>query len=257
MLTWAAVLLGASYVSIRRDEPTVREQRDIEQAIPIVERTVGDLVAAAGPEVVVELGEQRLRTGCRVTLVRDGATLDAPVVLRTPAAEADALLERIADRLPASYRASVSRNADGGVRTLWVDAGEFVYARSESTAPGVLRLTVRTGCRPTSGESDRRTVPPLPPVAEDPARLLGVLGATDVAQVGLTVARCPGQGLLWTARSVGRGELTKPPGSVLPRPAGTVVVTDTPAMYAYRTGPISVVVTADDGRIEVATTSGC
>lgn len=256
---WIVVLLVVTYVSVRRDEPTVREQRSIEEAGPVVDRTLGDLVAAAGPDVVVELAERRLRTGCEITLFRSGAAIDAAITVRAPEADAPEVLDRIASRLPAAYQAGVRHRSDGVAEALRADAGEFVAVEGELIAPGVVSLTVQTGCRPTSGETDERTTPPLPPAQtdEDPVRVLAALGATDLDPVDLIAVDCPGEGTARTTRSAGRGTTSRPPGAVLPRPVGTVVVTDTPEVYAYRTGALSVVVESGDGRIRVATTTGC
>lgn len=258
---WSVLLLAAAGLSAARDEPTVREQRDIARAAPIVDRAVGDLVTAAGPEPVVELGARRLRTGCRVTVLRDGVALDAEVTFRTPAADAPALLDRIAQRLPASYQADVWHRGDGAEHVLWADAGEFVAVRGTVPEPGVVRIAVRTGCRPAArgAEAGRSAPPPSPDVTDDePVRMLAALGATDPDPVSLTVAPCPGGGAVRTARSSGRGTPTRPPGALLPRPAGTVVIVDTPEVYAYRAGQLSVVAETGDGRTRVAVTaSGC
>jgi hypothetical protein len=257
LVGWVVLLLGLTYLSVRRDEPTVREQRSVEQAGPIVDRALGDLVAAAGPDVVVELTERRLRTDCQLTLFRQGASLDAAVTLRAPEAEATELLDRIGSRLPAAYQAGVRHRADGAGEALRADAGEFVAVEGELAEPGVVTLTVRTGCRPVSDEPDDRAVPPSPPGDEDPVRVLTALGATDLEPVDLIAVDCPGQGTVRTARSAGRSTLSGPPSAVLPQPAGTVVVADTPELYAYRTGAVSVVIESGDGRIRVTTTTGC
>ena len=254
---WAALLLVGTFVSVRHDAPTVREQRTIEQAAPVVDRAIGDLVAAAGPGVVVELADRQVRPGCRLTLLRDGATLDGAVTMRTAVAEAPGLLDRIVDRLPADYRAGVRHRAEGTAHVFRADAGEFVAIEGGLTGPGVVTLTATTGCRPTSGDPDDRAVPPLPPADQDPVKVLTALGATEVAPVGLAAARCPGQGVVWTARAAGRGAPAGPLSAVLPRPAGSIVVADTPELYAYRAGPLSIVIEAGDGRIRVAATTGC
>jgi hypothetical protein len=255
------LLVVAAVFSALRDEPTVREQRDIAEAAPIVDRAVGELVAAAGPEPVVELGPRRLRTTCRLTLVRDGAALDAAVTFRTPAADAPALLDRIAERLPAAYRADVWHGDDGTQHTLRADAGEFVAVKGSVPEPGVVRFTVGTGCRPAAGDAHAdRLVPSSSPDATDnePLRVLAALGVSDPDPVSLTIAPCPGGGVARTARSSGRGTPTGPPGALLPRPAGTVVIVDTPEVYAYRAGRLSVVAETDSGRTRVAVTaSGC
>ena len=99
------LLVVAAVVSVRRDAPTVREQRNLAQAVPVVDRATEDLITAAGPDVVVELAGRRVKEGCRLTLLRSGGDLESRIVLRTSAADGAGLLERIADRLPASYRA--------------------------------------------------------------------------------------------------------------------------------------------------------
>ncbi|MFY1674920.1 hypothetical protein ACN27G_34110 [Plantactinospora sp. WMMB334] len=253
---WAALLLVLTLVSVRRDDPTVREQRSIEQAGPVVDRALGELVAAAGPDVAVELAP-RVPDECELTVLREGATLDATVLIRAPEAELPGLLDRIAQRLPAAYRAGVRHSADGSVHVLRADAGEFVAIEGGQAGPGILELTVSTGCRPVSGGPDRRAAAPLPPAEPDPLRVLGALGATEPTPVELVTVGCPGRGRAWTAYAIGRGSSAGPPGALLPRPAGAVVIADTTELYAYRSGPVSVVVESGDGRVRVATTTSC
>ncbi|WP_369931377.1 hypothetical protein [Plantactinospora sp. BC1] len=257
LVGWAVLLLVLTVVSVYRDEPTVPEQRSIEQAEPVLDRALGELVAAAGPDVAVEIAAGRAPEDCELTVVRDGASLDATVVVHAPDADVPALLDRIADRLPAAYRAGVRHSADGSRHTLRADAGEFVAVEGGQAGPGLVELTARTGCRPISGDPDDRTVPPLPPADPDPHRLLGALGATDPTPVELAAARCPGQGTTWTTHAAGRGTPPGPPSAVLSRPAGAVVVADTTELYAYRSGPVSVVVESGEGRIRIAVSHGC
>ncbi len=148
-MVWAVFLLVLAYLSVRRDEPTVREQRSLAQATSVVDRAVGALVVAAGPDVMVELADRRVRTGCRISLLRAGAILDVQVVVRGAAADGPVLLDRIAERLPSGYRAGVRRGEGGAEPTLRANAGEFVTIRGGVTGPGVVTLTLGTGCRPT------------------------------------------------------------------------------------------------------------
>ncbi|GAA3738324.1 hypothetical protein GCM10022225_21600 [Plantactinospora mayteni] len=257
LVGWGVLLLVLTLVSVYRDEPTVKEQRSIEQAEPVLERALGELVVAAGPDVAVEIAERRVADDCELTVVRDGASLDAAVVVHAPDADVPALLDRIAERLPAAYRARVRHSADGSSHALRADAGEFVAIEGGQVGPGVVELTVDTGCRPVSGDPDDRAVPPLPPAEPEPLRVLGALGATEPTPVELVSVGCPGQGTTWTAHATGRGVPAGPPSTLLPRPAGAVVVADTTELYAYRSGPVSVVVESGDGRIRVAVSSGC
>lgn len=255
---WALLLVVVAYVSAGRDAPTVREQRDLAQAVPVVDRALGELMAAAGTDVVTTISGAKLATGCRITPLRDGATLERNITIRTAGADGPALLDRIGQRLPESYRARVRHSASGAVHSLRADAGEFVAIRGGVTSPGVATLTVATGCRPTGAAAVVDLLPGLP-IDDEPARVLAALGATPVGDGQRAGAACPGGGAGYTARAVGRASGPTPLADKLRPLAGpsAVVVTDEPDRYAYRSGSLSVVVEVVDGQIRVATTSGC
>lgn len=253
---WIVVLLVVTYVSVRRDDPTVREQRSIEQAGPVVDRAIGDLVAAAGPDVVVELAERRVRDDCEVTLLRKGAAIDAAITIRSPEAEAPecstgspAGCRGVPGGCPTSRRRRRGRAA-GRCRRVRRDRGRVRRTGSgEPDRADRLPAGLRHLRRPvdTAAVAGRRGPGPGTHRA----------GGDRPRPGGPDRGRLPGQGTVRTARSAGRTTATGPPGALLPRPAGTVVVTDTPQVYAYRAGAVSVVVESGDGRIRVATTTGC
>lgn len=255
---WAVLLMVLAYLSMHRGAPTVREQRDIGQAAPVVDRAIGELVAAAGPDAVVELADPRYDTGCRVTVFRDGVNLDGKVTFRTGAADGPALLTRIADHLPKGYQAGTRAGRGDDGATLRADAGEFVAITGEVTSPGVVELTASTGCRPpTPGfAAGHQTLDGLPTDGE-PARVLRALGATGVTPVDRVSAGCPGGGAARTARATGRTAPAVPLAKAVPTPAGAVVVADRPELYAYRSGPLSVVVSRADDEVRVAVSTGC
>lgn len=259
VVVWALLLIVAAYVSVRRDAPTVREQRDIAQAAQVVSRAVGELVAAAGPDAVTTISAEKLTSGCRVSLVRDGATLERSITVRTVEADGPALLDRMAQRLPADYRTRVRHSADGPTHTLRADAGEFVGIRGGVTAPGVITLTVGTGCRPAAPDFALVDLLMGVSVDDEPGRVLAALGAVPLGEIERTGAPCPGGGAAYTARAAGRGPLPAALSETLAplAGAGAVVVADQPDGYAYRSGPLSVVVEVVDGEIRVATTAGC
>ncbi|MGW0436623.1 hypothetical protein ACWDV4_29255 [Micromonospora sp. NPDC003197] len=253
---WAALLLVVTYLSVRWDEPTVREQRDIAQASKVVDRALGELVVAAGPDVAVELTAPRLVQGCRLSLIRDGATLERDVVFRTVEAQEQALLDRIAQGLPADYRARI-RPSKG---TLRADAGEFVGIKGGLTEPGTVKLTTGTGCRPLPTGYEIAELMPGQPIDDEPGRVLAALGVSSPAPVDRASAPCPGSGLVRTVWAVGRGAVSTPLATAL-RPfagADAVVVIDQTDRYAYRSGSRSLMVEALDGEVRVAVTeSGC
>ncbi|HEX7745078.1 MAG TPA: hypothetical protein VF462_07440 [Micromonosporaceae bacterium] len=256
---WAAVLLVVAYLSVRHDEPTVPEQRDVAAAAPVVDRAIGQLVAAAGDDVVVELSPPRLTSGCRLTPLRDGAALDRSVTVRTAVGAEPTVLDRVAQWLPGSYHAGTRRGRDGATVSLRADAGEFVGIRGALAGPGVLTLTAATGCRPASPNFDPtvRLLYGLQ-IDEEPPRILAALGISPSGPVVRFGAPCPGGGAVHTARGSGRASGKEAPLETAVRPAaGGAVVADTPDLYAYRDGRRSVVVERVDREILVAVSEGC
>ncbi|WP_373688928.1 hypothetical protein [Verrucosispora sioxanthis] len=71
---WAVLLAGLTWMSSAEDPPTVREQRTLSQAGPVVDGAIGELVAAAGGGVPA-LSPPEVDRGCRISPFADGATL--------------------------------------------------------------------------------------------------------------------------------------------------------------------------------------
>jgi hypothetical protein len=237
---WAVALVLAGYLSARNDPPTVREQRSIAQAAPVVDRAAGELVAAAGPDAVLEVSDRRLTSGCRLTAARPGATLERSVSIRTAAADGPAMVDRLAGRLPAGHQARARHS--GAIHQLRADAGEFVGISGGVTAPGVVTLTVSSGCRPPSPGFAVRVEPPSGrPVDQVPVRILAGLGASAVKPLAGTSVPCPGGGISETARATGRAA------------AGT----DKRDAYGYRDAGTAVIVRREGTTITVAATTLC
>lgn len=144
---WAVIVVATAYVSTGRDEPTVREQSSVAQARATVDRAVNGVVAAAGPDAVVSVSPFTRLGTCRISPVRDGEEWEQVVVLRTRDGGEGPLLDRLAAGLPPEYGAR-ARHGDGGRHTLRADAGDFVAVSGEVAAPGEIRVSVTTGCRP-------------------------------------------------------------------------------------------------------------
>ncbi|MGC4803972.1 hypothetical protein [Micromonospora sp. DT233] len=239
-VAWALLLGVLTWVSVRDDEPTVREQRTLAQAGPVVDRAVGELVAAAGDRVVA-LQPDRITRGCRVTPLLDGATLERGVEVLDPAAEPGALLTEIADRLPAGWLAETWSDDDGP--RLRADAGEFVLVQGRPAGDGRIRLTARTGCRPI-GDGYRPPAAQPGPEADALAAALRTLGQPTTQPVQRVAAPCPG-----TDRQARTARLTldtapaQPPRALAP--AGTVRL-ETPEVYAYRQGAVTVALSGSD-----------
>ncbi|MET7966702.1 hypothetical protein [Micromonospora sp. NPDC005305] len=251
---WAVLLAGLTWWSVRHDPPTVKEQRSLDQAGPVVDRALGRLTAAVGRDGVPALLPDRIERGCRVTPLDEGAELERGVTVVTAGDDGRELLQRVADRLPPDWRAGVS-TFDGEPR-LRADAGEFVAVEGRSTGPGRVLLTATTGCRPV-GAGYR---PPAADAAAETAEADRAVrrwgGAAGPVQV--LAAPCPGGGTARTARAETAGG---PAGSSLAaafRDAadGSRVLRDSAEEYALR-GGFAVLAERVDDRVRVAVTTTC
>ncbi|MFC7547278.1 hypothetical protein [Plantactinospora sp. GCM10030261] len=261
LLLWFALLAGVGYLSARQDPPSVREQRSVGEAEPRVDRAAGALIAAAGPGVLAELGEARVDRGCRLSAVWDGAILTRTVTVRTgPDDDAARVLDLIADGLPAEYRAGTRPGGNGDGPRLRADAGEFVSVTGAVTAPGLIELTIATGCRPAEPPATGEELTIGAPVDGEPARILTALGlpAPEPDRQSRTVAPCPGTGATYTARATAPGTPTAGLAAALgPLATGGSVVVDTPELYGYRSDRYGVTARVVDGETRVTVTSGC
>ncbi|MEV1154010.1 hypothetical protein AB0J27_01190 [Micromonospora chokoriensis] len=252
---WAVLLAVLTWTSVRDDPPTVREQRTLDQAGPVVDRAIGELVRAAGATNLLELGPARVAEGCRVTPFADGARLRRDVGVLAPTGTERAVLTGIAERLPTSWRARVGSGLNGP--ELYADAGEFVAVEGRPTVDGQVRLVVDTGCRPTGSGYTPATATATGPEAAALTAALGALGRPSDATPELVTAPCPGGGLAQTVRSAG-GPGPTASTAALAALAGNAPLVDEPPVYAYRTGPVTVLAElGPDDAVRVAATVGC
>ncbi|MEV0429970.1 hypothetical protein [Micromonospora sp. NPDC050495] len=253
-VAWAVLLAGLTWWSVRRDPPTVKEQRTLDQAGPVVDRAIGRLMVAIGGDGVPALLPDRIERGCRVTPLADGAELTRGVEVAIAGDDVPDLLARVAGRLPADWRAGVRVAADGPV--LRADAGEFVAVEGRPAGPGRVRLTAATGCRPVGAGYQPPTATGGPESAEVTRALSGWGGAAG--PVRLLAAPCPGGGTARTARAETAGA---PAGVPLADPfrdrtGDGPVLRDSADEYARLSSPAVLAERAGD-RVRVAVTTSC
>jgi len=121
------------------------------------------------------------------------------------------------------------------------------------TAPGVISLVVKTGCRPPSPDFD----PSAEPGAARStlaAATLTVIGARTERELPGAAVPCPGGGFARTWRVIGSGDLG--PAQRRRLSVGTVVV-DAPAEMAVRSGLNGFRIRKDGDRLAVAFTETC
>jgi hypothetical protein len=254
---WVLVLAGLAVWSIRNDPPTVPEQRDIAYALPVLQRATGAMLAAAqGADRAVVLGELRLARGCRITPVRDGIEATRDVTVYVQADRAHPTLDAIAAGLPDSYRARVAQSGGGTRVALHADGGGYVAVDADTPADAqVFTLVASTGCRPVADTAPGSVNPPPGP---EPAALRDVLGALGAA--GTPTVRttgCPGGATAGTYTVDNVAAPADLGGALQPVVNGATVVRADPRGWAYRIGEVSVVVTADGGRLQVNATTVC
>jgi hypothetical protein len=246
-------VLGAGVWSTSHEAPSAREQTTIAQALPVVDTAIADAVTAAGTTDTVAAisGYTRLDGACRVTSVRTGARYERAVLVYTAPGTEPAVLDRIAAGLPAGYRARVRHV--GPVSTLDADAGTFVAVSGAITAPGVVRISADTGCRPQDGPVTE-TAPST--VDADRAAVTAVFAALGVTPQDWQVHQvpCRGGGTLWTVEATAPATAGIDLRGALRQAPAVVARSD---VYAYRSGPVGVAVRGSGGLLDVSATTGC
>jgi hypothetical protein len=253
---WIAVVAGLAWWSVRSDPPTVPEQRDIADALPVLQRATGTLLAAAaaGGNRAVVLGDLRLSDDCALTPVRGGAEATRDVTLHVAADQALPVLEEIAAALPAGYRAEAGASSGGRRVGLQADAGGFVAIDAAADARAqVLQVTVSTGCRPRADVATPGSAGGEPPALM--RATLAALGGNGTARV--SEVPCPDGGIGRTYTVDGVPAPRDPGRSLQDVVAGATVLRAEPAAWAWRAGAESVVVVKDGDRLRVSVTTPC
>jgi hypothetical protein len=256
---WIVVVAALGWYSVRKDPATVPEQRDIAEALPVLERATGAMLAAAtsGTDRAVVLGELRVARDCSVTPVRRGVEATRDVTVYVPADRALKVLEEIAAALPDDWHAEAGDSSGGRRVGLHADAGGFVGI--DAAADGdtqVFQLRASTGCRPTADGADLS--PADVPAASMPASLtaaLAALGGSGPAKVREVACPDGGFGRTYTVDGVrAPKDLGRSLQDVI---QGATVVRAEPAGWAYHTGTDSVVIVRDGSTVRVSATTAC
>jgi hypothetical protein len=256
---WVVVIAVLGWWSVRSDPPTVPEQRDIADALPVLQRATGALLAAAaaGDDRAVVLGELRLSRDCNLTPMRGGIEATRDVTLHVAADRALPVLRQVAAALPPAYAARAADSSGGRRVGLQADAGGFVAidAVADSGAQ-VVQVTVSTGCRPRSDGVD---LPAAGPSVEDgpPALRAALAALAGDGPARLTEVACPdgGTGRTYTVDGVpAPRDLGRSLQGVV---AGATVLRAEPAGWAYRAGADSVVVVRNGETLRVSVTTPC
>ena len=198
---WVAVLLAGIGWAVVRGRPTDREQTTVAAALPYVDAAASRIAATAeadGQAVSVVSGFDKVGD-CKVSLVRPGQRFQRVVTVLVAPGTEGAAFQRIAARLPASYKVTV-RTAP--LPSLVGDAGLFVRIVGNKAGDGVLRIALDTGSCRSLGPLLVPTPPPGNRTAVAPA--FERLGLTPVQTMVFAVPCTRGPGQLSTVESLGR-----------------------------------------------------
>jgi len=252
---WAIALVVAGVYAARKGRPTVREQTTIAQALPVLDRAIAAVVAAAaGPQAVVAIeGYEQLRDRCRAGN-RDGVRYSRSTRVYTPVGQEGALVDRIARALPRSWKAAAGGPRDA--RRLRADAGFFVRLGGGQVGSGELRFSADSGCRvgdraAAEVERDVDDVPLAPGAATTEA--LERLGLTEE---GRRTERfeCPSGGALWSVTLLADKPARPLPEAVAP---GVTAVLSGTEVVAYDTADVGVAVRLRGEQVLASATTKC
>jgi hypothetical protein len=252
---WVAVLLAGIGWAVVHGRATDREQTTVAEALPYVDAAASRIAASAeadGKAVSVVSGFDKVGD-CKVSLVRPGQRFQRVVTVLVAPGTEGAALQRIAARLPASYKVTV-RTAP--LPSLVGDAGLFVRIVGNKAADGVLRIAVDTGSCRSLGPLLVPTPPAGSRSAVGPA--FERLGLAPAQTLVFAVPCVQGPGQLSTVESFGPDNQVAV-ASQLPSTLdglGTPIVSS-PQLYAYRSGEATVGVRVENNRVVVSATSGC
>jgi hypothetical protein len=247
------IIVGSAWLGFADPTPTDRDQTTVASARFAVDEAIARVAAAvAGETAVVAVSGFEDVGSCEVSVFRDGGRYRRGLVVVVPPGTEPDLLRRVADRLPASYRA-VARGGD--TPRLSADAGYWVLLTGSRPAEGEVRFFADTGdCRPL-GDVDA-TTDPDPAGAADAVR--EVLSRLDLGGGALTSASvsCMDGGVLGTVEArVGRyaGDLRSALGDL----TGATVVVSSGRLFAYRTPTAQVAVRAHEDATIITATIAC
>jgi hypothetical protein len=255
VVVWSVALLGLGAWGVLNSSVTDREETTVAAAVPTVDRAVNDVVAAStvDGQAVVYLSDLKSEGPCKVTAFRSGGRYQRVVTALVQPGNEEALLQRVAARLPRSYNAELSHRKP---LTMTADAGFFVGVNGATVGQGVVQFVVDTGSCRSTGDI------PVSPTSASPSQSVSVrdvltrLGASPLS-IRRYAVPCPNGGELSTVEAFTDANPGTPPEAKLSSvPAATPVVT-TDTLYAYTVARSQIAVRTVKGGVDVTETVLC
>jgi hypothetical protein len=223
-----------------------------------MDQAVADVLGAAGDGAAVAVSGLVRAATCPLGVLRTGGRYSRAAELYVAGGDEDALIGRIAGRLPATYRAHRETSTSGATAAPLVADLAGVRVSVRQLGPGWVVLDAATGCVAGPAAPDDSAPAPDDPAVTAINALLATLGTTAAGFNTATVACATGQTrtVAATSRPVDSGRL----GERLAVPSGARgYLVASSNRVVYRSDATSVVVAASDdgGALTVRQTTSC
>jgi hypothetical protein len=254
VVIWGVILAAGAVWGIATGGPTSRDQTTVADALPVVDRATAEIVSAvdADGQGVATIAELSKAADCSISVIRSGQRYQRVVTVYVTPGTEGALLQRLAQRLPASYQASVRT---GNAPRLSADAGLYVAVNATVAAPGTIRFVLDTGdCRAPGNIPAESAGEPTPAQRQPVETALGLL-RVPAATWHLYQATCSSGGRLTSVEAeTAKGAVAGPLNVPLAASSASTRIA-TPDLVAYTADHVGVVArTAGDTVIVTATT---
>jgi hypothetical protein len=234
-------------------------QPPLVDVLPVIDRGIASVVVAAGGEAAVAVAGINQVRPCALNRLRHGWQYARAADMYTDPGSEDALIGRIAGRLPTNLHPQREAPVGGVAAALVADLGNGVRLAVRQLGEGWLTAAAETDCHPAAVLPAASSPPPE--VTAKLTRLLGHLGAAAARWETRTVF-CPA-GLITTTVAISQpadtAYLARRLADALP--AGAREFTTSAAnRWTYRDGDTSVIAAASDDATAITirdTTSRC
>lgn len=256
VVVWAAVLVGGILWAVDHGEPTARDQTTVQDALPVVDRAAGTIVAAVNTDgqAVAAISGLSKAADCTISVLRDGTRYQRVVSVFVAPGTEEALLGRLAERLPSDWHATVRT---GAAPRLTADAGLYVGVTATVGAPGTVRFVIDTGdCRPGDLIVADMLVNPTPAQQAAIDQAMSFMGTTT-RETHVYRSGCPGGGVVSTAEAEGEPGTKPGPLSLRFAVSSAHQLVSSPDLVGYRIDDVAISARAIDDTVVVTATTPC
>jgi hypothetical protein len=219
--------------------------------VPYMDQAILAVVTGAGDTAAVAVSGIVQAATCQLDLITQGGQFTRTADMYTDPGSEDALVSRIASRLPTEYHAHRPTVPAGQIAPLLADVGHGVQLAVRRLGEGWVVASARTGCtsdagsQPAAGSRNDTSAATI-------TALLSTLG-TRAAEAHQQILACPAGGSLVTLTEISEPTATD---HLLDRlaahiPAKAHVYAASVNRVAYHDGPSSVIIAASDDATEI------